>query len=66
MTLVLQRGERMIPIDKNKIRTAIEVVEEYSLSREFEEVTLQEVNFYYNAFWGLVTIIEEITGEKFR
>lgn len=56
----------MTPIDKNKIKTAIDVVEEYSLSREFEEVTLQEVNFYYNAFWGLVTIIEEITGEKFR
>ena len=53
-------------VDKNKIKTAIEVVEEYSLSREFEEVTLQEVNFYYDAFYGLVTIIEEITGEKFR
>ena len=52
--------------DKAKIKTAIEVVEEYGKSREFEDVTLEEVNFYIGAFYGLITIIEEITGEKFQ
>lgn len=51
-------------IDKNKVRTMIEVVETYSESREFEEVTLEEVNFYYDAFFQLVRLIEEATGEK--
>lgn len=51
-------------IDKNKVRTMVEVVETYSESREFEEVTLEEVNFYYNAFFELVGLIEEATGEK--
>lgn len=51
---------------KNKVRTMVEVVETYSESREFEEVTLEEVNFYYNAFFELVGLLEEITGEKFR
>ena len=48
-------------IDKNKVKTLIEVVELYSDSREFEEVTLEEVNFYYNAFFQLVGIIEDAT-----
>lgn len=51
-------------IDKNKIKTMVEVVETYSKSREFEEVTLEEVNFYYDAFFELVRLIEEATGEK--
>lgn len=51
-------------IDKNKVKTMIDVVETYSESREFEEVTLEEVNFYYNAFFQLVKLIEEATGEK--
>lgn len=51
-------------IDKNKVRTMVEVVETYSESREFEEVTLEEVNFYYNAFFELVGLIEEATGER--
>lgn len=38
-------------IDKNKVRTMVEVVETYSESREFKEVTLEEVNFYYDAFF---------------
>lgn len=42
----------------------VEVVETYSKSREFEEVTLEEANFYYNAFFELVGLIEETTGEK--
>ena len=51
-------------IDKNKIKTLIEIVELYSDSREFEEVTVEEANFYYNAFFQLVGIIEDVTGEK--
>lgn len=51
-------------IDKAKVRTMVEVVETYSESREFEEVTLEEANFYYNAFFELVGLIEEATGEK--
>lgn len=51
-------------IDKNKVRTMVEVVETYSKSREFEEVTLEEADFYYNAFFELVRLIEEATGEK--
>ena len=51
-------------IDKNKVRTMVEVVETYSESREFEEVTLEEANFYYDAFFLLVGLIEEATGEK--
>lgn len=51
-------------IDKNKIKTMVEVVETYSKSREFEEVTLEEANFYYDAFFELVRLIEEATGEK--
>lgn len=51
-------------IDKNKVRTMVEVVETYSESREFEEVTLEEANFYYDAFFQLVGLIEEATGEK--
>lgn len=51
-------------IDKNKVRTLVEVVEVYSDSREFEEVTLEEVNFYYDAFFQLVKLIEDATGEK--
>lgn len=51
-------------IDKNKVKTMIDVVETYSESREFEEATLEEVNFYYNAFFQLVKLIEEATGEK--
>lgn len=51
-------------IDKAKVKTMIEVVETYSESREFEEVTLEEANFYYNAFFQLVKLIEEATGEK--
>lgn len=51
-------------IDKNKVRTMVEVVETYSESREFEEVTLEEANFYYNAFFELVGLIEEALGEK--
>lgn len=51
-------------IDKSKIKTMVKVVETYSESREFKEVTLEEVNFYYNAFFELVRLIEEATGEK--
>ena len=51
-------------IDKNKVRTMVEVVETYSKSREFEKVTIKESNFYYNAFFELVRLIEEATGEK--
>lgn len=51
-------------INKAKVKTMIEVVETYSESREFEEVTLEEVNFYYDAFFQLVGLIEEATGEK--
>lgn len=51
-------------IDKNKIKTMVEAVENYSESREFEEVTLEEANFYYDAFFELVRLIEEATGEK--
>lgn len=51
-------------IDKNKIRTMVEVVEAYSKSREFEQVTIEESDFYYNAFFELVGLIEEATGEK--
>ena len=51
-------------IDKDKVRTMVEVVKTYSESREFEEVTLEEANFYYNAFFELVRLIEEATGEK--
>lgn len=51
-------------IDKNKVRTMVEVVETYSESREFEKVTIEEANFYYNAFFELVGLIEEATGEK--
>lgn len=51
-------------IDKNKVRTLVEVVGIYSKSREFEEVTIEEANFYYNAFFKLVGLIEEATGEK--
>lgn len=53
-------------IDKAKVKTMIEVVETYSESREFEEVTIEEANFYYNAFFQLVKLIEEATGEKLR
>lgn len=42
----------------------VEVEEIYSESREFEEVTLEEANFYYNAFFELVGLIEEALGEK--
>lgn len=31
----------------------VEVVETYSESREFKEVTLEEVNFYYDAFFSI-------------
>lgn len=51
-------------IDKNKVKTMVEVVETYSESREFEEVTLEEANFYYNAFFELVGLIEEALGEN--
>lgn len=51
-------------IDKNKIRTMVEVVETYSKSREFKQVTIEESDFYYNAFFELVGLIEEATGEK--
>ena len=51
-------------IDKNKIKAMVEAVENYSESREFEEVTLEEANFYYDAFFELVRLIEEATGEK--
>lgn len=43
----------------------VEVVETYSKSREFEKVTIEESNFYYNAFFELVKLIEEATGEKY-
>lgn len=42
----------------------VEVVETYSKSREFEQVTIEESNFYCNAFFELVRLIEEATGEK--
>lgn len=51
-------------IDKAKVKTVIGIVEEYGKSREFEDVTVEEVNFYTNAFYELVKIIEEATGEN--
>lgn len=42
----------------------VEVVETYSKSREFEQVTIEESDFYYNAFFELVRLIEETIGEK--
>ena len=42
----------------------VEVVETYSKSREFEQVTIEESDFYYNAFFELVGLIEEATVEK--
>lgn len=42
----------------------VEVVETYSKSRAFKKVTIEESNFYYNAFFELVGLIEEATGEK--
>lgn len=54
----------MKSIDKNKVRTMVEVVETYSKSRAFKKVTIEESNFYYNAFFELVGLIEEATGEK--
>lgn len=37
-------------IDKAKVKTVIDIVEEYGKSREFQGVTVEEVNFHINAF----------------
>lgn len=54
----------MKQLDKTKAQSIVKSVEAYSDSREFEEVTLEEANFYYDAFFQLVKLIEEATGEK--
>lgn len=51
-------------IDKNKVKTMIDVVTEYEKSREFEPITEEEVCFYDTAFWQLVYLIEDALGEK--
>lgn len=51
-------------INKAKVRTIIQHVEEYGRSREFEDVSVEEVNFYIAAFYELVKTIEEHLGEK--
>lgn len=54
----------MKPIDKNKVKSIVDNVEEYGRSREFEEVTVGEVNFYIDAFYQLVKLVEDHLGEK--
>lgn len=51
-------------IDKNKVKTMIDVVTEYEKSLEFEPVTAEEVYFYNTTFWELVHLIEDALGEK--
>lgn len=54
----------MEQIDKTKVQSIIKSVEEYGRSREFEDVTVSEVNFYIGAFYELVKVIEDHLGEK--
>ena len=51
-------------IDTNKVRTMVEVVETYSKSRAFEKVTIEESNFYYNAFFELVQCIPFTANDR--
>lgn len=54
----------MKSINKAKVKTMIQAVEEYGREREFEDVTVEEVNFYITAFYELVKVIEDHLGEK--
>lgn len=54
----------MKQLDKTKVQSIVKSVEEYGLSREFEDVTVSEVNFYIGAFYELVNVIEDHLGEK--
>lgn len=54
----------MKTIDKNKVKSLVETVEEYGRQREFEDVTVSEVNFYIDAFYTLLGMVEDHLGEK--